>query len=186
MRLHTYSPDAALAALPGFPELRTRRTLLRVPRAGDAATLFALYSDQAVVRYRQRPPMATPEEATALLAEFIDGFAARMRIDWMLDLRGDAAVIGTCALSAFDPARRAAEIGYALLPDFWGRGLAREAVARAIDWAIADLGLEWIDASVDPGNRRSRRLLQGLGFRERDAGEQAQWLCLAAGDWRGP
>lgn len=185
MRLHTYSLDAALAALPGFPELRARRVLLRAPRAEDVAAVFALYSDPAVVRFRKRPPLATPREAITLLLECIDGFAARTRIDWMLARRSDDATMGTCALFAFDPARRAAEIGYALLPDFRGRGLAREAVARALDWAIADLGLECIDASIDPGNLASRRVLQGLGFRERDADEQAEWLCLASRDWRG-
>ena len=49
--------------------------------------------------------------------------------------------------------------------DHGGRGLARVAVARAIDWGIAHLGLHRIEADIDPENDASRRLLHALGFR---------------------
>ena len=185
MALHTYSLDAALAALPGFPELSGRRTRLRAPRTSDADALLALYSDPDVVRYRQRPPMASRDEALGTLAEYREGFETRTRVDWMLTRRDDDTVIGTCALFDFDTAHRSAEIGYALQPAHWGRGLARDAVARVIAWGVASLGLACIDASIDPRNEASRKLLQALGFEDRVLVDGTNWLRLVTRQRRG-
>jgi ribosomal-protein-alanine N-acetyltransferase len=52
---------------------------------------------------------------------------------------------------------------YAFTP-YAGSGLMREGVALAIDIAFRDLGLERLEANVQPGNRRSIALLKTLGF----------------------
>jgi len=65
-----------------------------------------------------------------------------------------------------------------LQPAHWGRGLARDAVARVIDWGVAPLGLACIDASIDPRNLASRKLLLALGFRDHAMIGGAQWLRL--------
>lgn len=155
---------AALAALPAFPALCGQRVRLRGPRADDADALFALYSDPAVMRYWSRPPMTARSEAEGLIAEILDGFGQRTMLNWMVTPRDDEAVIGTCTLFRFDPRHRRAEVGYSLRPQRWGRGLAREAVALALDWAFATLGLHRIEADIDPRNDGSRALLQRLGF----------------------
>ena len=59
------------------------------------------------------------------------------------------------------------EIGYALVPDARGSGLAGEAVRLLIDWAAAQPGVKRIIARVDEGNEhagRSEHLLRRLGF----------------------
>ena len=86
-------------------------------------------------------------------------------IHWLVaDRRGDAA-IGSCSLFRFDARHRRAEVGYALRSDRWGRGLAAEAVALALDWGFRTLALHRIEAGIDPRNDASRRLLERLGFR---------------------
>lgn len=164
MPLHTISIDEALAALPAFPALRSRRARLRPPEARDADALFALFSHADVTRYWTRPPMHDRVEAEGLLAEMAEAFAARSMLHWMVALPDDDRAVGTCALFRFDPQRRSAEVGYALHPDRWGCGLAVQAVALALDWGFRTLGLQCIEASVDPRNARSRRLLQRLAF----------------------
>ena len=165
MALHTFSIDDALAALPGFPELRGRRTRLRGPRDTDADALFALFADPQVMRYWSRPPMTAREEAVGFVEECLANFEARSHVGWVITARDDEEAIGTCTLFHFDARNRRAEIGYALRSDRWGHGLARDAVARAIDWGIAHLGLHRIEADIDPDNDASRRLLHALGFR---------------------
>jgi len=165
MALHTFSIDDALAALPGFPELRGRRTRLRGPGAADADALFALFSDPRVMRYWSRPPMVARAEAVGFVEECLANFEARTHLGWVITARDDDEAIGTCTLFHFDARNRRAEIGYALRADHWGRGLARDAVARAIDWGIAHLGLHRFEADIDPENDASRRLLHALGFR---------------------
>jgi [ribosomal protein S5]-alanine N-acetyltransferase len=156
--------NAVLRDLPAFPRLRGTRTCLRGPREDDAAALFAVFSDPAVMRYWSRAPMLEPSEAAGMVVEIADRFARREMINWLVtDARSDA-VIGTCTLFHFDGRHRRAEIGYALRSDLWGRGLASDAVAQALDWGFRTLGLHRIEADIDPRNTASRRLLVRLGF----------------------
>jgi [ribosomal protein S5]-alanine N-acetyltransferase len=67
---------------------------------------------------------------------------------------------GTNALRAPD----AVEVGYALFPDFRGRGYATEAVIALIAWARETQGIGRFIASVGPDNAPSLALVRRLGF----------------------
>ncbi len=56
------------------------------------------------------------------------------------------------------------DLGYALAANRQGQGLMGEAVAAAVRYAFADLGLRRVKAAYLPGNKRSGRLLRRLGF----------------------
>jgi RimJ/RimL family protein N-acetyltransferase len=194
MALHTISIEQALAMLPAFPALRGRSVHLRPPCSDDADALFRLFSQPEVTRYWSRPPMKMRSEAEGLLAEMGEAFAARSALHWLVARRRGEAAIGTCALFHFDGRDRCAEIGYALLPESWGLGFASEAVALALTWAFHTLGLQRVEADVDPRNARSRQLLQRLGFRSEglmhgrlalgDAAREAEVFAMSAAAWR--
>lgn len=57
------------------------------------------------------------------------------------------------------------ELGYALSPAFWGRGLIPEASGALIRWGFTELGLETIWCNHYDGNTRSRRVIEKCGFR---------------------
>ena len=61
---------------------------------------------------------------------------------------------------------RVPEIGYILHPDYWGRGLAAEAVGAAIAHIFAAYDIPAIRADVDPRNEASLKLLARFGFTE--------------------
>jgi ribosomal-protein-alanine N-acetyltransferase len=84
--------------------------------------------------------------------------------NWMITARDDDGVIGTCTLFRIDPRHRHAEIGYALRSDYWGQGLAHEAVNLMLDWAFRRFDLQRVEADIDPRTEGSRRLLLRLGF----------------------
>lgn len=56
------------------------------------------------------------------------------------------------------------EIGYGLLPEFWGKGYATEAVTAATEWAAKQPGVKTIEAETEPGNIASQRVLAKAGF----------------------
>ncbi|WP_310389366.1 GNAT family N-acetyltransferase [Roseateles sp.] len=58
----------------------------------------------------------------------------------------------------------APDIGYALLPRFWGQGYAREAARACLDYAREVLGEPRLMATTAPFNQASGRLLQDLGM----------------------
>lgn len=60
------------------------------------------------------------------------------------------------------------ELGYGLLPEYWGQGLAAEMSREALRFGF-ELGLESIVSFTLPTNLRSQRVMQKLGMRfERD------------------
>ena len=65
------------------------------------------------------------------------------------------------------------EFGYILHPDFWGRGLATEAVRAFLHhvWQTrSDIAALCTD--IDPRNHASVRLIKKLGFRETGRAER--------------
>ena len=73
--------------------------------------------------------------------------------------------IGNVKLSAIDPMHRTAEIGFLIgEKDYWGQGLASEAIGRVCDWAFSDLGLRKITAGAYAVNLGSIKALEKVGF----------------------
>jgi len=63
-----------------------------------------------------------------------------------------------------DVRRRSAEIGYWLGEEFWGRGIATEAVRAVTGHAFARFDLVRLYAGVFEGNRASMRVLEKAGY----------------------
>jgi RimJ/RimL family protein N-acetyltransferase len=146
------------------PELLTPRLRLRELRADDAEALYAVHSDPRVMRYWSFPAWTRLEQAHARVA---DVMAQRSRGDvfaWAIADRDSDRLIGTVAAFSLDRAQSRAEIGYSLAADWHGRGLAQEAVRAVLAFLLDGLGLERIEADVDPRNTASCRLLGRLGF----------------------
>ena len=59
------------------------------------------------------------------------------------------------------------ELGYALSPVFWGRGLMGEAVAELLRYAFEGLELAAVWCSHYTDNDRSRRVIEKSGFQFR-------------------
>jgi ribosomal-protein-alanine N-acetyltransferase len=66
--------------------------------------------------------------------------------------------------------QREIELGYGLMPEFWGQGLAAEMSREALRLGFEVLGLASIVSFTLPTNLRSRRVMEKVGLRyERDA-----------------
>ncbi|NAX46684.1 GNAT family N-acetyltransferase [Photobacterium halotolerans] len=58
-----------------------------------------------------------------------------------------------------------AEMGYLLMPEFYGKGYGTESLRAVIQWAEEALGLVLFRAVVTEGNIASERVLEKCGFR---------------------
>jgi RimJ/RimL family protein N-acetyltransferase len=56
------------------------------------------------------------------------------------------------------------EVGWALDPRWWGRGIATEAGAAAVAWAFGELGYARVVSITTEENRASRNVMAKLGF----------------------
>ncbi|HEX4333523.1 MAG TPA: GNAT family N-acetyltransferase [Usitatibacter sp.] len=145
--------------------LESSRLKLRFIVAGDAPGLFAIYGDPVVARYLSRPAFTQMAQAEKLVATANACYADGSGVNFAVERRDDAAMIGTCMLFRFHRESRRAEIGYSLGQAYWGQGYMHEALQALIDYAFGPLGLNRIEADIDPRNSNSARSLERLGFR---------------------
>jgi RimJ/RimL family protein N-acetyltransferase len=143
----------------------SRRLVLRAGRdsAADRAAAVELLTDPQVRQFIGGPLSA--EDAR----EAVKGPAGQRWGSFVLELRhgngdGEGAVVGVCSLSR---ERGELEVGYMLLPRYWGKGLASEAVATALAWVAEHFDDEQVIAVTQAANTASMRLLARLGFVER-------------------
>lgn len=64
----------------------------------------------------------------------------------------------------YDLENRISELGFHLVPEAWGKGLAAEAARAVISYAKAQTDLKALFAGHHPENHASKKLLQKLGF----------------------
>lgn len=147
------------------PVLLTTRLALREVRADDADGLYAVHSDVQVMRYWGYPAWIDIAQAHAKVADIARQRANEPILVWAVADRDSDALIGSIALFNLNQAQGRAEIGYSLASAWQGRGLAREALLAVLGHAFEGMGLRRIEADVDPRNRASCRLAEGLGFR---------------------
>ena len=56
------------------------------------------------------------------------------------------------------------EIGYGILEKYWNHGYTTEAVRAACQWALAQPGVNAVEAETDPANAASQAVLRKVGF----------------------
>lgn len=103
---------------------------------------------------------------------------------WLVRRKDDGAAMGLSGL-----VRRVtlpdADIGYAFLPRYWGRGYAAEACAAVLAHARGPLALPRVLAIVSPGNEASTKVLDKIGLayqRTVRLGDDSEELLLYASD----
>jgi len=74
-------------------------------------------------------------------------------------------MIGTLYFKLTNAEESTAEIGWALHPNFQGKGYAREAASALLDVAFGEMELHRVTALLDPRNDDSIRLCEALGMR---------------------
>ena len=163
-----------------FPVLETERLVLRQPRPGDAPAIFAILSDPETMRYMDTPPMGDVGEAEAMIARAAERFAAGDSLKWAVTLRDRDELIGECTLFRIHSDSRRAEIGYYLGRSHWGNGYNHEALTRIVDYGFDDLGLNRIEADLDPQNVASAKAVRRLGFVDEGLLRE-RWIVVGQG-----
>lgn len=153
-----------LATLSEFPVLEGTCIRLRGVRESDIDGLFRLFSNPEVMRYWSRGPMTERQEAVDYAKTILDGFVKRDLLNWIVADTESDAMIGTATLYEINPQHARAGLGYALMPECWGKGLAKEAATLALCYGFLELDLHRIEADTEPNNIRSNRVLESLGF----------------------
>lgn len=150
---------------PGFEHGLSEPGLrLRPWRLGDADVLAAAWADPEIAA---RLPVPADRDVTAA-GRWIEGWeqrrAAGVALDLVISAPPDDEVRGEIGLSRFDPARRAAQIGWWLAEPWRGRGLASRAVRLTTRWVFESGWLDVLLAEIDDDNRASLEVAARCGY----------------------
>lgn len=149
-----------------FPTLSTARFELRSISMADAPALFAIFSDEIVMRYWGRPPFASMDEARALVEKIEKAYRDKAGIEWGIVERDSGEFIGKCCYHRLEKPHFRAEIGYALARERWGAGRMNEALSAILAYGFASMDLHSVEAQIDADNERSTRTVLRLGFQK--------------------
>ncbi|MFC0385623.1 bifunctional GNAT family N-acetyltransferase/(deoxy)nucleoside triphosphate pyrophosphohydrolase [Muricoccus vinaceus] len=154
-----------------FAPLPVEDLTLRALRAEDAADLHRLVNDWEVARMLARVPFPY---SRALADDWIASTRAQIEAGtaWHLAILRGEALVGCVGLTTARDRPRHAELGYWVARRHWGQGIGPRAAGRLTRWALANLDLDVIHASVLEENTRSAAVLARIGFQEDGWAEQ--------------
>ncbi|MFD1177433.1 GNAT family N-acetyltransferase [Paenibacillus puldeungensis] len=150
-----------------IPVIEGERLRLRPMESADAAVMFKYWSDPKVVKYINLPPFASVEDTREMI-NFLNGLAeTEDALRFGIELKEERKLIGSCGFNVWElSGAYRGEIGYDLGLEYWGHGYMSEALRMLLAYGYETMGLNRIEALIDPRNRASRRLVEAFGFTE--------------------
>ena len=146
-----------------LPVIETDRLRLRPLQMEDGPHVFAIFSNERVLRHYGMEPHQTLEETEQMLTHMLAQIETGAIIRFAIELRESNTLIGTIGFHNRAPSHRRAEIGYELSPEYWCTGYATEALLAALQFA-ATCEIERVGAIVYIDNIASQRMLEKNGF----------------------
>ncbi len=146
------------------PVLETSRLYLRKMLKRDSADMYEYSCRGEVTRYLLWDIHPNEGYTHRYLTYLQSRYRAGDFYDWAVVVREQNKMIGTCGFTRLNVESNSAEIGYVLNPNFWGMGIAPEAVRAVMDFGFRELGLHRIEARYMIENVRSRRVMEKLGM----------------------
>jgi [ribosomal protein S5]-alanine N-acetyltransferase len=147
-----------------FPNLETDRLVLRKITKDDASNMFSYLSDSEVMKYYGLEPFKTINEALDEISWYQSLEKNHTGLRWGITLKENGIIIGSCGFHNFVSQHFRTEIGFELSRDYWGKGIAGEALKAIIAYGFQHFGFQRIEALIEPPNLLSQRLVEKQGF----------------------
>lgn len=151
-----------------IPHLETDRLILRAFYREDINTYLEIIHDPQVQQFLGGGVNLFNEEPH--VSNWLNNVNGRLLksktvFTWCVEYKSEKKVIGRIDLGGFVK-KTMAEISYYFSPEYWGMGLATEAVKEVTQFGFEALKLHRIQAAVMPDNVPSLKVLKKAGFIE--------------------
>jgi RimJ/RimL family protein N-acetyltransferase len=120
--------------------------------------------DADIVRYTRVPSNPPNGFAARWVGRYVKGWQDGSCAGFAI-LSQEGTLLGFAAIVDLDLRARQGEIGYAVVGEARGRGVAGRALRLVTDWAIEGLGLERVELRIDVENEPSIRVAKRAGYR---------------------
>ncbi len=149
--------------------IETPRLMLREYTPEDAADILRLNSDADLLRFANKKPTATLDEALRDIAIFQQQYAETGYGRWAVILKTTGEHVGYCGLkyrnAEADPRRDFTDIGYRFERKHWKSGFATEAARASLEFGFENLNLPRLVGCAPVENKPSIRVLERIGLK---------------------
>lgn len=149
-----------------FPIIESKRLIFRNFLWSDTQKLFEIRSNDKVMNYMDTTKHQSIQDAMNLINSINTSFTEKKGINWAIVEKSSKQFIGYFGFWRMMKDHCRAEAGYALSPEYWGKGYMNEAMSKLIDFGFKKLKLHSIEANVNPQNTNSIKLLEKSGFKK--------------------
>jgi len=144
--------------------IKTERLLIDEARIQDAPFIYELLNSPTWIEFIGDRGITNIKNAERYIkGSLIDNYKKNGYGLFKVVLKSTSTPIGLCGFLKRDYLD-SIDIGYALLPEFEGKGYAYEAAKQLLAYAHTNLKDQKILAITSPENKRSQRLLDKLGM----------------------
>ena len=147
-----------------FPELITKRLILRQPHIGDSKSIYLLRTNKKINELISRKIPQSIAETTKFIAELNNRFYDKKNIFWVIVSKEYNQVIGSIGYQNFNNNFTYAEIGYELHPDEHKKGFMNESCEAVLNFGLDTINLKTIEALTHKDNEDSKALLKKHQF----------------------
>lgn len=146
------------------PQLETERVILRKFDLNDLDDVFTLYSDRTVNEFLPWFPHDSIEKTQNFLNNvLLKEYEMPIGYWYAIQLKENNRVIGFVVLHNISVETGSGDLGYALMKEYWGKGLVAECCLAVIEQLKKD-GFTYITATHDKNNFKSGRVMQKIGM----------------------
>lgn len=148
-----------------MPKLDTPRLILRGIKRTDLEDIYEYSSNPLTSQYL----MWSPHRSIEYTKEFIELILLKYKSgeynDWAIVDKFSKKMIGTCGFTRIDIDNSLVEIGYVINPDFWGKGIATEALKRVIQFSFEEMDINRVECKFMFGNEASLAVMKKAGMK---------------------
>lgn len=147
-----------------FSSITTNRLIIRKMKMTDIDDLFVFTSDPEMLKYSPIYDLSENKEGLSqYIKKVLKNYKDGLPDYWAIESKKEHTVIGIISLDIFSKNR--GDISYAISRKHWGNGFAAEAAKAIIDFGFKNLSLKRIEATVDPRNIASIKVLRKCGMK---------------------
>lgn len=149
--------------------IETERLVLRELQLTDLDGMFELDSNVEVHKYLGNKPISTIAESQSILENVLSQYEERGIGRWAAIEKSSGNFIGWSGIRLnteynMNGFTKYYDVGYRLMPKYWGKGYATESGKAAVDYAFNEMRLSRIYATTAMGNQASHNALLKIGL----------------------
>ncbi len=171
--------------------LETQNCLLRELRESDAESMFRMDTDPLVMQFLGGVKVENVEKSQSIIRMVQEQYTTNGYGRWAVIEKETNTFMGWAGLKrvfgeTYYPEPHT-DLGYRLIPKFWGKGFATELALACRDWGFRVAGIEALYAATHQNNLASQRIIQKTGLSLEGTfeyeGAPQYWYSLSREKW---